>query len=89
MHRYTAFIILYPMGGFGEVYSYYSALPSVYERGLLSVKMPNPMNIVVNFYYVLIVVIVLYFLMFPVMYTHMFAQRKKFLSKSNEIKKKA
>ena len=85
--RYTAFVILYPMGAGGEMMCYFSSLDRVQRTGLHSMKMPNLFNMSFNFYYVLVGIMMLYVPMFPVMYSHMFAQRKKFFAKKAEKNK--
>ena len=66
---------------------YFSSLDRAKSTGLHSMKMPNSLNMSFNFYYVLVVVMMLYVPMFPLMYTHMFAQRKKFFAKNAEKNK--
>ena len=66
---------------------YFSSLDRAKSTGLHSMKMPNSLNMSFNFYYVLVVVMLLYVPMFPLMYTHMFAQRKKFFAKNAEKNK--
>lgn len=84
--RYTLFIVLYPMGVFGELNTIYNSLPIVKERGILSISMPNSWNFVFNYYYVLIGTFAVYIIYFPQLYFHMMAQRRKVL---NPTKKKA
>lgn len=85
--RYTAFIILYPMGAGGELVCYFNSLARVKSTGLHSVQLPNSYNITFNFYYVLLAIMILYIPMFPVMYSHMFVQRKKFFAKEADKRK--
>ena len=85
--RYTAFVILYPMGAGGEMMCYFSSPDRAKSTGLHSMRMPNSLNMSFNFYYVLVVVMMLYVPMFPVMYSHMFAQRTKFFAKKAEKNK--
>lgn len=42
--RYTAFIVLYPVGVLAEIKSVWDALPLIKLRGLHSVRMPNVWN---------------------------------------------
>ena len=85
--RYTAFVILYPMGASGEMMCYFSSLDRVKSTGLHSMKMPNSFNMSFNFHYLLVTIMILYVFLFPVMYSHMFAQRKKFFAKNAEKNK--
>lgn len=48
--------------------------------------LPNQYNLVFNFAYVLVVIMILYIPMFPFMYLHMFSQRKKYIGNYNEKK---
>jgi len=48
--RYTAFIILYPIGVVSEVWLLVQALPSVKETGMYSFGMPNRLNFAFDYY---------------------------------------
>jgi len=78
--RYTLFIVLYPLGVTGELLSAYSALKYVKASQMYSVPLPNRANISFNYYYALILIMLTYVPIFPQLYMHMFAQRKKVLS---------
>ncbi|ELT88541.1 hypothetical protein CAPTEDRAFT_151760 [Capitella teleta] len=84
--RYTFFIILYPIGVTGELLSIYGALPFIKDRGLYSVSMPNRANMSFSYYHVLIFVMLSYIPIFPQLYLHMFAQRRKMVSASPKPK---
>lgn len=75
--RYTLFIILYPSGVAGELWTTYSALPHVQKSGLYSVSLPNDYNISFDFYKILIFWMLLYIPFFPRLYSHMLHQRRK------------
>ncbi|KAK3598623.1 hypothetical protein CHS0354_037573 [Potamilus streckersoni] len=75
--RYSFFIILYPVGVTGELLSILNGLPYVRSYKLYFLELPNAFNISFNFYYFLIITMLLYIPIFPQLYLHMFAQRKK------------
>ncbi len=77
--RYTFFYVLYPLGVCGEMLTIYSALAVVKSEGTFSVGLPNIMNFAFNFYYFLIFVLLSYIPLFPQLYFHMVAQRKKYI----------
>ncbi|XP_047495795.1 very-long-chain (3R)-3-hydroxyacyl-CoA dehydratase hpo-8-like [Penaeus chinensis] len=84
--RYTLFIGLYPLGVTGEILCVYAALPAAAEKKIYSVTMPNALNFAFDFYYGLIVFVLLYFPVFPSLYKHMFAQRRKVLGGGHKKK---
>jgi very-long-chain (3R)-3-hydroxyacyl-CoA dehydratase len=77
--RYTLFIVLYPLGGTGELWCYYDSLAHLKKTNMFSMGMPNQLNFTFNSYLVAMIVMVLYLPGFPPMYQHMFVQRKKVL----------
>jgi len=77
--RYTLFIALYPIGVTGELLCIYAALPYVKQNQLLTIQMPNPVNLTFDYQYFLILAMLTYIPLFPQLYLHMFAQRKKIL----------
>ncbi|CAL8113475.1 unnamed protein product [Orchesella dallaii] len=77
--RYTLFIALYPIGVSGELLCMYNALSYVRDNRIWSYSMPNQINFVFDYHYVLIGIALLYIPIFPQLYLHMFAQRKKIL----------
>jgi very-long-chain (3R)-3-hydroxyacyl-CoA dehydratase len=83
--RYSAFLVLYPMGITGEIGCLIKALPHIKMHGALSVAMPNKWNVVFNFHtFVLFALGALYPPGAYVMYTHMLKQRSKALLKAKE-----
>ncbi|XP_045111421.1 very-long-chain (3R)-3-hydroxyacyl-CoA dehydratase hpo-8-like [Portunus trituberculatus] len=83
--RYTLFIVLYPVGVTGELLCLYAALPTVAKTRMYSVSMPNALNATFDLHSTLIVFALLYLPVFPMLYMHMFAQRKKVLGKSKKV----
>lgn len=77
--RYTLFYILYPIGVLGELLLMFSAIPVTTATGQWSTSLPNCLNLSFHFPYFLIVTILLYIPIFPQLYGHMIAQRKKVL----------
>ncbi|KAF2352313.1 Protein-tyrosine phosphatase-like PTPLA [Trinorchestia longiramus] len=84
--RYTMFIVLYPLGVTGEMLCYFTALPLVQQHRYFSLNLPNVLNFAFDSYYAFIIVIVLYIPVFPKLYLHMFAQRKKVVGDSSSKK---
>lgn len=80
MLRYTTFIILYPIGVTGELLCFYWAQDYARTEKVWSFEMPNKYNFTFSYLYFLWFVMLLYIPLFPQMYLHMFAQRKKVLS---------
>jgi len=78
--RYTLFIGLYPIGVSGELLCIKAAASSVGETGRWSYPMPNKFNVSFSFQFFLFIVMLTYIPVFPQLYLHMFAQRKKVLS---------
>jgi len=75
--RYTLFFALYPIGVTGELWCCYVSLDRVARNKILTWTMPNRFNMTFNFYYVLIAIMLSYIPLFPQLYFHMIAQRKK------------
>ncbi|KAA0197491.1 hypothetical protein HAZT_HAZT008954 [Hyalella azteca] len=84
--QYTMFIALYPLGVTGEMLCYFTALPLVQKHRYLSVTLPNACNFSFDSYYAFIIVIVMYIPVFPQLYLHMWAQRRKVLGGSTKQK---
>ena len=80
--RYTFFFVLYPLGVAGELITIYYSLPVVKETGILSLPMPNLINFSFSYHIFLIFVMFCYIPIFPQLYFHMVAQRKKFIGSS-------
>uniref|UniRef100_A0A8C1H623 Very-long-chain (3R)-3-hydroxyacyl-CoA dehydratase n=1 Tax=Cyprinus carpio carpio TaxID=630221 RepID=A0A8C1H623_CYPCA len=87
IHRYTFFIVLYPMGVAGELLTIYAALPYVQKTGLYSITLPNKYNFSFDYHSFLILVMVSYIPLFPQLYFHMMRQRKKVLGHMEEYSK--
>jgi len=77
--RYTFFIVAYPTGVSGELLCSYQAFQEALKTGAYSVTLPNVMNATFWFPLVIAVIGLMYIPLFPPMYLHMFAQRRKVL----------
>ncbi|XP_011313555.1 very-long-chain (3R)-3-hydroxyacyl-CoA dehydratase 2 [Fopius arisanus] len=85
--RYTTFIALYPIGITGELLCFNAARSYAASRpDLWSFMLPNTWNFTFSYHYSLIFVMLLYIPLFPRMYLHMFAQRKKILGPQSSQK---
>lgn len=84
--RYTTFIILYPIGVTGELLCFWWAQEYAKIHGVWSVEMPNKWNSSFSYFVLLWTVMLLYIPLFPQMYLHMFAQRKKVFAEVNGSK---
>lgn len=82
--RYTLFIVLYPMGVTGELFTIYSALPFVRQTSLYSITLPNKWNFSFDYYTFLILVMISYIPLFPQLYFHMIHQRRKVIGSKEE-----
>uniref|UniRef100_A0A182NFW0 Very-long-chain (3R)-3-hydroxyacyl-CoA dehydratase n=1 Tax=Anopheles dirus TaxID=7168 RepID=A0A182NFW0_9DIPT len=87
--RYTTFIVLYPTGVTGELLCFYWAQSHVAATKQWSIEMPNTYNFTFSYLYFLWAVMLLYIPLFPQLYLHMFAQRKKILGSGSAGKKKS
>ncbi|XDV30184.1 hypothetical protein PO909_033154 [Leuciscus waleckii] len=87
LHRYTFFIVLYPMGVSGELLTIYAALPYVQKTGLYSITLPNKYNFSFDYHTFLILIMISYIPLFPQLYFHMMRQRKKVLGHMEEYSK--
>ncbi|XP_012221779.1 very-long-chain (3R)-3-hydroxyacyl-CoA dehydratase 2 [Linepithema humile] len=86
--RYTAFIILYPIGVTGELLCFYAAVQYANVKpDSWSYVLPNPWNFTFSYLYLLLGVMLAYIPLFPQLYLHMFAQRRKMLNPSAKAKK--
>ncbi|KAH0947901.1 hypothetical protein HN011_011076 [Eciton burchellii] len=86
--RYTTFIILYPIGVTGELLCFYAAVKYANANpDSWSYSLPNVWNFTFSYLYLLVGVILLYIPLFPLLYMHMFAQRRKMLNPSSTAKK--
>jgi very-long-chain (3R)-3-hydroxyacyl-CoA dehydratase len=77
--RYTLFIALYPIGVSGELLCIYASLEYVRQKQILAIRMPNQFNVAFDYHYALIGIMLSYIPIFPQLYLHMFAQRRKIL----------
>lgn len=82
--RYTFFFVLYPVGVLGELITIYSALGVVWETRMLSIALPNVINFSFSYYVFLLFVMFCYIPIFPKLYCHMVAQRRKFIGSKKE-----
>lgn len=78
--RYSLFLVLYPTGISGEVWSMVSALAFVSHRGLLRYAMPNAINFSFDYTSFLYFILATYVPGSYIMYNYMLVQRKKQLS---------
>ncbi|KAG8231072.1 hypothetical protein J437_LFUL010698 [Ladona fulva] len=85
--RYTFFIVLYPIGVTGELLALYAAQAEVAETKRWTTEMPNFLNFTFSYRYYLLFVMFLYLPLFPQMYLHMFAQRRKIIGGETTKKK--
>ncbi|XP_049367058.1 uncharacterized protein LOC125831973 isoform X2 [Solanum verrucosum] len=80
--RYTAFILLYPVGvGPGEIWLMYQALPFIKTRNLYADTLPF------SYYNFVKVLLLLYPLLWLKLYLHLFKQRRSKLGKYHKTKK--
>ncbi|CAF1553051.1 unnamed protein product [Rotaria sp. Silwood1] len=86
--RYSFFIVLYPLGATGEILTIIKAMQIIYPeaiRNRYSILLPNKFNFGFDYFYWLMVVLLMY-TYFPTMYKHMFKQRAKTLNTSSSKK---
>lgn len=83
--RYSTFLLLYPIGVTGELLCMYYSLPEIAEKKIWTVSMPNSYNFIFNYHYFIMFYMFLYLPLFPILFGHMMAQRKKMLGK--DVKK--
>jgi very-long-chain (3R)-3-hydroxyacyl-CoA dehydratase len=84
--RYTFFIIAYPVGVSGELLCKYTGFWEAKQSGILSINLPNSWNFTFQFWMFIGVLGCLYIPLFPPMYLHMFAQRRKILGGGDKKK---
>ncbi|XP_034667418.1 very-long-chain (3R)-3-hydroxyacyl-CoA dehydratase hpo-8 isoform X2 [Drosophila subobscura] len=77
--RYTTFIALYPIGVTGELLCFWYAQSYAREHSVWSTVMPNKLNATFSYFAFLWIVMLGYIPIFPQLYLHMFAQRRKIL----------
>ncbi|XP_075731102.1 3-hydroxyacyl-CoA dehydratase 1 [Rhipicephalus microplus] len=86
--RYSFFLVLYPTGVSGEIVTMVAALPYIRKRGLFTYPLPNHLNFSFDYYIFVILVIGSYLPFFPQLFGHLLKQRKRFLSPSDDSKRK-
>lgn len=86
--RYTTFIVLYPIGVTSEILCAWFKLHYIDQERPYSLTMPNRVNMTIDTYWVAIITLLLYIPVFPMLYMHMFSQRKKVLGGGGAEKKK-
>ncbi|XP_075153448.1 3-hydroxyacyl-CoA dehydratase 1 [Haematobia irritans] len=88
--RYTTFIFLYPIGVTGELLCFWWAQSYAKTTSVWSVEMPNIYNATFSYFALLWIIMLSYIPLFPQLYLHMFAQRRKILGggSSNSEEKK-
>ena len=80
--RYSAFILLYPIGVASEMTMVYLAMPTIKKNRPLSIAMPNAWNFALDYYVGCWLGVACYVPGLPELYMHMVKQRKKVLSPS-------
>lgn len=78
--RYSAFIVLYPLGVASELACVVLALPLIKESQLWTITMPNRFNFAFDYHLVCLLIVVGYLPGLPLLYNHMLQQRKKVLA---------
>ncbi|XP_036345194.1 very-long-chain (3R)-3-hydroxyacyl-CoA dehydratase hpo-8 [Rhagoletis pomonella] len=84
--RYTTFIALYPIGVTGELLCFWWAQSYAKSNTIWSWQLPNKWNATFSYFTLLWIVMLFYIPLFPQMYLHMFAQRKKVLNGNNKFR---
>jgi very-long-chain (3R)-3-hydroxyacyl-CoA dehydratase len=78
--RYSAFILLYPVGVASEMTMVYLAMPTIKKNRPLSIAMPNAWNFALDYYVGCWLGVACYVPGLPELYMHMVKQRKKVLA---------
>lgn len=78
--RYSLFLVLYPTGITGEVWSIASSLAFVTQTALLKYSMPNRLNFAFDYTCFLYFILATYVPGSYIMYNYMLVQRKKQLN---------
>mmetsp|Transcript_2866 Transcript_2866/g.8750 ORF Transcript_2866/g.8750 Transcript_2866/m.8750 type:complete len:227 (+) Transcript_2866:166-846(+) len=79
--RYSAFMVLYPIGVASELACLYGVLPIIFVERPYSISMPNKYNFALDTYYVSVGALLAYIPGLPLLYAHMLQQRRKQLAK--------
>ena len=77
--RYSAFIVLYPLGVASELTMVWLALPTLRSSGKWGIAMPNAWNFAFTYWIACCIAVLAYIPGFPQLYGYMVAQRKKTL----------
>ncbi|XP_035758419.1 very-long-chain (3R)-3-hydroxyacyl-CoA dehydratase 3 [Egretta garzetta] len=77
--RYTAWIPLYPLGGLAEAVCIVQSIPIFSETGKFSLGLPNPLNVTIQFSFLLQIYLIALFLGVSVNFRHLYKQRKQHL----------
>ncbi|XP_009885683.1 PREDICTED: very-long-chain (3R)-3-hydroxyacyl-CoA dehydratase 3 [Charadrius vociferus] len=77
--RYTAWIPLYPLGGLAEAVCIVQSIPIFSETGKFSLGLPNPLNVTIQFSFLLQIYLIALFLGVFVNFRHLYKQRKQHL----------
>eukprot|EP01056_Protomagalhaensia_sp_Gyna25_P003281 Protomagalhaensia_sp_Gyna_25__3280@NODE_297_length_4017_cov_72_141780_g229_i0_p2_GENE_NODE_297_length_4017_cov_72_141780_g229_i0NODE_297_length_4017_cov_72_141780_g229_i0_p2_ORF_typecomplete_len229_score22_89PTPLA/PF04387_14/1e02PTPLA/PF04387_14/6_5e52_NODE_297_length_4017_cov_72_141780_g229_i0151837 len=83
--RYSAFMVLYPVGIVGEMVCMFMALKPLAQFAKWPTPMPNMLNFEVSLKFVYQLVLCLYLPGGVHMYTHMLKQRKRMLYKTKRV----
>ncbi|KYO20964.1 very-long-chain (3R)-3-hydroxyacyl-CoA dehydratase 3 [Alligator mississippiensis] len=75
--RYTIWIPLYPFGALGEAVSVIQAIPIFSETGKFSLRLPNPLNVTINFSFFLQIYLILLFLGLFINFRYLYKQRRQ------------
>ncbi|XP_010075631.1 PREDICTED: very-long-chain (3R)-3-hydroxyacyl-CoA dehydratase 3 [Pterocles gutturalis] len=77
--RYTTWIPLYPLGGLAEAVCIIQSIPIFSETGKFSLGLPNPLNVTIQFSFLLQLYLIALFLGVFVNFRHLYKQRKQHL----------
>ncbi|XP_027322403.3 very-long-chain (3R)-3-hydroxyacyl-CoA dehydratase 3 [Anas platyrhynchos] len=77
--RYTTWIPLYPLGGLAEAVCLIQSIPIFSETGKFSLGLPNPLNVTIQFSFLLQLYLIALFLGVFVNFRYLYKQRKQHL----------
>lgn len=83
--RYTAFIVLYPLGVSSELAMVALALPELRATQKFNISMPNSWNFGFTYWIACLVGVVAYLPGFPQLYVYMLTQRRKILYRGGRV----
>ncbi|XP_019359516.1 PREDICTED: very-long-chain (3R)-3-hydroxyacyl-CoA dehydratase 3 [Gavialis gangeticus] len=75
--RYTIWIPLYPVGALAEAVSVIQAIPIFSETGKFSLRLPDPLNVTINFSFFLQIYLILLFLGGFINFRYLYKQRRQ------------